>query len=160
MGKNFSLMEDSNRSGNPSIHDVSARRRLVLQGGLGAALTGLLAPLAGCATAPASCALARGAPGFTSVPVSTADSIAVPPGYIADVIAAWGEPVGIAGSLPAFREDAGNSADEQALQMGMHHDGIHYYPLDGGSSRGLLVMNHEYVDEGPLFPAGSSRSTR
>ena len=86
MGKDFSLMEDSNRSGNPSIHDVSAHRRLVLQGGLGAALTGLLAPLAGCATAPASSALPRGALGFTSVPVSTADSIAVPPGYIADVI--------------------------------------------------------------------------
>ena len=47
MGKDYSSMEDSNRSGNPSIHEVSApRRRQVLQGGLGAALAGLLAPLA------------------------------------------------------------------------------------------------------------------
>ncbi len=168
MGKDFSSMEDSNRSGNPSIHQVSGpRRRQVLQGGLGAAVAGLLAPLAGslsgCATTSATTttgattaaqpALPRGAIGFASVPVSTADSVAVPPGYAAEAIAAWGEPVGIAGAMPVFREDAGNSAGEQALQMGMHHDGIHYYPLEG-SSRGLLVMNHEYVDEGLLFPDG------
>ena len=51
--------------------------------------------------------------------------------------------------MPAFRDDAGNSADEQAVQMGMHHDGLHYFPLDG-SRRGLLVMNHEYTDDGLL----------
>ena len=55
--------------------------------------------------------------------------------------------------MPAFRDDAGNSAAEQALQMGMHHDGIHYFPLDG-SRRGLLVMNHEYADDGLLHPGG------
>ena len=55
--------------------------------------------------------------------------------------------------MPAFRDDAGNSADEQAVQMGMHHDGIHYFPLDG-SRRGLLVMNHEYSDDGLLHPGG------
>ena len=37
--------------------------------------------------------------------------------------------------------------------MGMHHDGIHYYPLDG-SRRGLLAMNHEYTDDGLLHPDG------
>ncbi|MFO0231944.1 MAG: PhoX family protein, partial [Burkholderiales bacterium] len=42
---------------------------------------------------------------------------------------------------------------DQALQMGMHHDGLHYVPLDG-STRGLLVMNHEYVDDGLLHPDG------
>ena len=55
--------------------------------------------------------------------------------------------------MPAFRDDAGNSAEEQALQMGMHHDGLHYFPLDG-SRRGLLVMNHEYADDGLLHPGG------
>jgi secreted PhoX family phosphatase len=37
--------------------------------------------------------------------------------------------------------------------MGMHHDGIHYFPLRAGRdrNRGLLVMNHEYVDQTLLF---------
>ena len=47
MAKDFSSMEDSNRSTNPSIHQVSdPGRRIVLHGGLGAALQGLMAPLA------------------------------------------------------------------------------------------------------------------
>jgi secreted PhoX family phosphatase len=37
--------------------------------------------------------------------------------------------------------------------MGMHHDGIHFYPLDA-SRRGLLAMNHEYTDDGLLHPDG------
>lgn len=154
MAKDFDTMEDSNRSSNPSIHDQSdpARRRL-LQGGLGGMVAALLAPLgaAGCAST------AGGAPapllGFKSVPVSGADTVVVPEGYTAQVLMPWGEPVGVAGHMPAFRDDAGNSADEQAVQMGMHHDGLHYFPIDG-SQRGLLVMNHEYVDYGLLFTDG------
>ena len=37
MAKDFDTMEDSNRSSNPSIHDVcDPKRRVVLQGGVGA----------------------------------------------------------------------------------------------------------------------------
>ena len=51
MAKDFDTLEDSNRSSNPSIHQLSdPARRLFLRGGVGAAATGLLAPLAGCAT--------------------------------------------------------------------------------------------------------------
>ncbi len=155
MAKDFSSMEDSNRSSNPSIHDISKpSRRMVLQGGLGAAVSQLLAPLAG-ASALAGCASMGSGPllGFKSVPLSTADAIVVPEGYSAQVIAPWGDPVGLSGENPAFREDASNSAAQQAAQMGMHHDGIHYYPIEGSSS-GLLVMNHEYTDDGLLFPDG------
>jgi uncharacterized protein len=77
----------------------------------------------------------------------------VPKGYVAEAIVPWGEPVGVPGRMPAWRDDASNTADDQALQMGMHHDGLHYVPLDG-STRGLLVMNHEYVDDGLLHPDG------
>ena len=51
--KDFDTMEDSNRSSNPSIHDVSdPPRRTVLRGGLGLAASALYAPLvAGCAGA-------------------------------------------------------------------------------------------------------------
>src|SRR5205085_7890321 len=106
-------------------------------------------------TAPEVTAPAGPRIGFASVPASPDDRVSVPPGYTATPFLPWGEPVGIAGAMPAFREDASNSAAEQALQMGMHHDGMHYYPLDG-SRRGLLVMNHEYADDGLLHPGGLS----
>jgi len=154
MAKDFSRMEDSNRSSNSSIHEVSdPRRRLMLRGGLQVALGGLLAPLAGALQGCATTASSGPLLGFTSVPVSTADGIVVPPGYMAQVIAAWGEPVGLSGENPAFKDDGSNTAAEQEAQIGMHHDGIHFYAKDGSRS-GLLVMNHEYVDDGLLHRDG------
>jgi secreted PhoX family phosphatase len=151
MAKDFSRMEHSNRSGNPALATVSdPARRLWLQGGLGAATAALLAPLVGCTTASAG---AGGRIGFEGIPPSAADRVVVPPGYIAQVLAPWGDPVGVAGAMPAFRDDLSNSAEEQALQLGMHHDGMGFFALDGGR-RGLLVINHEYTDDGMLHPGG------
>ena len=170
MSKDFDLMEDSNSSANPSIHDVSdPARRIVLRSGAAAALTRLgpfmLAPLAaaaagtvggvlsGCATPGATGPAPR--IGFKSVPASPSDRLTVPAGYTATPFMPWGEPVGVPGNMPAFKDDASNTAAEQAVQMGMHHDGIHFFPLEGGSStRGLLVMNHEYTDDGLLHAGG------
>ncbi|MDP3225374.1 MAG: DUF839 domain-containing protein, partial [Rubrivivax sp.] len=121
--------------------------------GLGVSLAGLLGsmgPLAGCTTTAHTTGATMG---FKSVPATSVDRISVPEGYTAEVLAPWGEPVGIAGNMPAFRFDASNTAAEQAVQMGMHHDGIHYYALDG-SRRGLLALNQEYTDEGLLHPDG------
>jgi len=152
VAKDFDTMEDSNRSGNPSIHDVSdPRRRVVLRGGVGALVGGLWAPwLAGCAATPASSGPLLG---FKAIGTDASDAVRVPEGYVARAIAPWGEAVGIAGSMPEWQPDASNSAADQAVQMGMHHDGLHYYPLDG-SQRGLLVMNHEYTDDGLLHADG------
>ena len=120
---------------------------------------GLLATgLAGCAGSGAGRGAAAPRPGFRAVAPSSADAVVVPEGYVATVLAAWGEPVGLAAGMPAFRADAGNTAAEQALQFGMHHDGMHFFPLDGGAAgvrRGLLVLNHEYVDDGLLHPDGT-----
>lgn len=150
MPKDFSTLEDSNRSSNPSIHEVSdPARRTLLLGGAGAAMTALLAPLGGCASPTGDAPLL----GFKSVATTTADTITVPEGYDAQVIAPWGEPVGLAGLSPAFRFDASNSAAEQELQMGMHHDGMHYYAKDGNQG-GLLAINHEYTDDGLLHTDG------
>ncbi len=159
MAKNFDQMEDSNASANPSIHGVSdPARRQILRGGLGLATASVFAQLAACASPTG---VGSGGPklGFKSIPASSADTLVVPQGYAAQVIAPWGEPVGIAGAMPTFREDAANSAAEQALQMGMHHDGLNYFPLDG-SRRGLLVMNHEYTDDGLLHPDGMKTWTQ
>jgi len=165
MAKDFEQMEDSNRSSNPSIHDVSdPARRIVLRGGVAAALARLspltLAPLAAAAGALAGCAApgAGSGPapafGFKSVPASPADRLTVPEGYTATPFVPWGEPVGVPGNMPAFKDDASNTADEQAVQMGMHHDGIHFFPLEGSATHGLLVMNHEYTDDGLLHVGG------
>ena len=152
MAKDFDTMEDSNRSNNPSIHDVSdPKRRVVLQGGVGALVSGAMAPwLVACATTPASSGPLLG---FKAIAADAGDALRVPEGYVARAFAPWGEPIGVPGSMPDWKDDASNSAADQALQMGMHHDGIHYYPLDA-SRRGLLVMNHEYTDDGLLHPDG------
>ena len=85
-------------------------------------------------------------------------------GYVAEVLIPWGQPLLSGG--PAWRKDASNTAAEQAQQIGMHHDGMHFYPLragrhDGGDSeRGLLVLNHEYVDRTLLYTDGDSVVTK
>ena len=151
MAKDLSKMEDSNRSSNPSIHELcDPARRLVLQGGAAA----WLAPLA----AIAGCAPWAGRPGpsrlgFASIPPSTSDTLKVASGYTATPLAPWGEPVGIAGQMPAWSFELTAGAAEQALQLGMNHDGLEYFPLDG-SRRGLLAINHEYTDEMLLHPGG------
>ena len=151
MAKDFNTMELSNTSANASIHDVSdPARRVWLQGGLGALAGGVLGPLL-----PACASLAGGGAllGFKGIAATNTDTLVVPEGYVALPIAPWGEPVGVPGNMPAWRADGSNSAADQAVQMGMHHDGIHFYALDG-SKRGLLVMNHEYTDDGLLHTDG------
>ena len=152
MPKDFETMEDSNRSANPSIHEVSdPSRRVLMKTSFALAIGSWFGSQAGCATT------AGASVGFKPVPMAKIDAIVVPEGYVADVIAPWGEPVGVAGAMPAWKPDASNTAAEQALQMGMHHDGIAFYPLGegtAGSTRGLLAMNHEYIDDGLLHTDG------
>ena len=163
MAKDFDTMEDSNRSSNPNIHQVSSpARRSLLKLGAGATLASILPSLlGGCASASSASNVAGSAPpvfagqaiSFKGVPVDNTDRLQVPEGYVAVALAQWGEPIGIAGNMPAFKIDGSNTAADQAAQVGMHHDGMHYYPLDG-SKRGLLAMNHEYTDEGLLHTDG------
>lgn len=94
--------------------------------------------------------------GFESVPVSSADDVVVPKGYTAEVLIAWGDPIS---NGPAFKQDASNSAADQARQWGMHNDGLVYFPIVG-SQRGLIVQNNEYTDDGLLFPDGVNNWTQ
>lgn len=152
MAKSYEQMEDSNASDQPHIREVrDPGRRILLKASAGAAASALFAPwLAGCATTATG---ARMKPGFEAISIGTTDRLVVPKGYVATAMAQWGEPIGLPGNMPAWRPDGGNTAEEQAAQMGMHHDGMHYFPIDG-SRRGLLVMNHEYVDDGLLHADG------
>ncbi len=90
---------------------------------------------------------------FSSVPFSNEDQITLPEGYLMQVLYAWGDPVGIKGNMPTFNHEGSNSAADQAVQAGMHHDGMHFFPLPYGvpnSVHGLLAINHEYLDPGLL----------
>jgi len=147
MAKDFSQMENSNGSSNPSIHQVSdPAKRQTLQWAAWLGLLSSLSPLAAQAQTSKM--------GFKAMPIGVGDFIELPADYVATVLAPWGEPVGIAGQMPVYKPDASNTADEQAVQMGMHHDGLVFFPLAGSSTHGLLAINHEYIDEGLLFPEG------
>ena len=99
-----------NPSTNPALRDLLASpgRRALLQATLGSvvAATGLT----GCA-APGTAARL----GFTAIAASSEDAVRVPAGYRADVVIAWGDPIGDPAGSPPFRFDASNSAEEQAL---------------------------------------------
>ena len=170
-------LEDSNSSANLSIHEISdPSKRKLLYGGMAAASASLLAPLARAASAnthasatkpsiaqvDSSAAQATKSSasrlGFKAVEAQDRDGLWVPEGYEAQIAFLWGEPIGARAGSPAWRSDASNTAEEQALQLGMHHDGMHYFPIDG-SRRGLLAINHEYTDEGLLHTDGQSSLT-
>ena len=90
--------------------------------------------------------------GFESIPASlapVADQVAVPPGYTVQVLVSWGDP--IMPGAPAWAEDATQDAAAQAMQFGMHNDGMHFFPVPGqaepSNTHGLLCVNNEYTHE-------------
>ncbi|HEX2074290.1 MAG TPA: PhoX family phosphatase [Geodermatophilus sp.] len=150
----------SNPSGTAHFSEiVSTRltRRSVLAGGMLAAAGFLTTSVVRAPAARAVPGAASAGPvlGFQPIPPSGADHVVVPPGYAARPFIPWGTP--ITGSFPAFVPGTpeegvpgGNTAAQQAEQVGMHHDGMTYFPLDegaDGNGHGLLVLNHEYTDE-------------
>jgi secreted PhoX family phosphatase len=126
-------------------------RRVVLKSGVAT----VVALMSGGCAATLPFADAPHLPGFVPVPPSAADSVVVPAGYEAALLYKWGDPTGIPGAMPAWRPDASTSAADQALQAGMHHDGMHFFPLARDGQRGLLVLNHEYTDEALLHADGA-----
>ncbi|GIH11327.1 Tat pathway signal protein [Rhizocola hellebori] len=164
----------TNTSGNTSFGEVlEARlsRRGVMRTGTVVAAAGFFgaavaAPSAVAGPADAAGPAAKhGRPpkpllGFKAVAPNTADAITVPEGYTAKVLIPWGTPLRSNG--PAWRKDASNTAAEQAQQIGMHHDGMSFFPDRGffGSNRGLLVLNHEYVDTVLLYADGDAVITQ
>ena len=134
-------------------------RRQTLQLGL-AGLFSTMLPLQSLTRTVLADAVSEGLLGFQSIPVShLKDDIVVPPGYQADVFFRWGDPVS---DGPEFKMDASNSPADQALQAGMHHDGMDFYPLPRGSNNsehGLLVMNHEYLDLQLIHTDGSHQDS-
>ena len=90
---------------------------------------------------------------FESVPLSQSrDNISLPMGYRWSVVAAWGDPIN--GKFPHISYDVNESAQKQAMQFGMHHDGCAFFEDANSKTKGLWVVNHEYTDDGLLHPEG------
>ena len=130
-----------------SLPPAGRMRRRLLKGSAGTALVSLF----GAGLTQSQLAYGAVRLGFESVAVSTADQVTVPRGYSAQVLYSWGDAVGSTAGNTAF--SVTNTAREQTLQAGMHHDGMHFFPFDH-DNRGLLVVNHEYTDDGLLHVDG------
>jgi uncharacterized protein len=96
--------------------------------------------------------------GFVAVPAGSADEVVLPKGYVAEVLIPWGTPLREGG--PRWRKDASNTAAEQAVQVGMHHDGMSFFAASDQGDRGLLVLNHEYTDNTLLYEDGNTALTK
>jgi secreted PhoX family phosphatase len=155
------LVEDSddigsNPSSNPPLSEIAQARldrRAVLRGFVSAGVT---VGLSGSLTSKVALAAAEGALptslGFQSLPQVIAEGHAVAPGYTAQVLIRWGDPV-LAGA-PEF-DPAKQTGDAQARQFGYNCDFLAYFPLPRGSDsseHGLLHANHEYTSQELMFP--------
>ncbi|HEX4842058.1 MAG TPA: alkaline phosphatase PhoX, partial [Limnobacter sp.] len=141
-------------------HLENPTRRKILKGSMGVAALGFLG-LAGCggdgAVAGVSGSTQLNAVGFSSTPLSIADSVQVAPGYQFQVLYKLGDP--IANGIAEYANDgtdAANNPSEFQFRSGDHHDGMYFFGLSSSntwdpeaSDRGLLVINHEAIT--PLF---------
>ena len=142
----------SNKSGNRPFHEIAQvhlSRRTVLAGGLAAASTTFFA---GANSAWAF--VGRHERLIDFEPVAVADGSgpmpAISPDYEYQVLIPWGTPLQPGG--PEFSYPP--NADDQAQQIGIGHDGMAYFPLNGnsdgksagehGSNHGMLAINHEF----------------
>ena len=142
----------SNPLTSPTFRQVAETRlgrRGMLMGGLATAITGFIGAAPRQAAAQAAAPAAAGpAIGIKPVPVSANDTVVVPEGYSVQVLIPHGTPLN---GQPATKSVLEMTAAEQEQAVGTHHDGMHFFPIEGrepdqgSSTDGLLVLNHEYV---------------
>ncbi|NNG03800.1 MAG: DUF839 domain-containing protein, partial [Inquilinus sp.] len=142
----------TNRSSTPTIGDVINTRfgrRDVMRGALAvSAISATLGPAALVSTT-AKAAMSRYE--FDEISHGVDETHHVAPGYSAEVLIRWGDPV-VPGA-PAF-DPMNQSAAAQEMQFGYNCDFIGYVPLPYGSNsadHGLLCVNHEYTNEELMF---------
>ncbi|WP_151749217.1 PhoX family protein [Acinetobacter seifertii] len=168
---------DNNTSNNIHFRDVLdqyvSRRSLITKAASGAVALTLASTLTGCndndsgsnngGTAPVDPNKKPEKLTFTPVAKNLNDIVTVPEGYEANVIYALGDSIN-----PSFGDwDDNNIPSGPSFQFrsGDCHDGMHYFGLntstnrfdDTVSAQGLLVMNHEYINQTFLHPKGPTK---
>jgi secreted PhoX family phosphatase len=144
----------SNRSSNQPLLEL-ARTRMSRRTALkGFVTTAAMGALGGTLTSKFALAAAGGPStlGFQSLEQVITENHAVAPGYSANVLIRWGDPV-LAGA-PDF-DPVNQTADAQAKQFGYNCDFLAYFPLPRGSDNsehGVLHVNHEYTAQELMFP--------
>lgn len=151
-----------------SVLEKYLSRRTVLRGGLSAAFAMMASTsLTGCfdgggssggggSSTPVTDTPAQPLSlGFESIAGSKTDGCVVAQGYTAQVLAPWGTPLNTLAN--PWQSDGSNSSEDQANSVGMHHDGMHFFPINGSSEDGLLAINFEYIDQSALHPDGPTR---
>ncbi|QKD00875.1 PhoX family protein [Mesorhizobium loti] len=86
---------------------------------------------------------------FDELQAGIDDKHHVAPGYDADVLLRWGDP--LFADSPEF-DPTKQSAQAQARQFGYNNDYVGYIAIDGSAEHGLLVVNHEYTNPHLMFP--------
>ncbi|TGQ29243.1 MULTISPECIES: PhoX family phosphatase [unclassified Mesorhizobium] len=156
-GFRTSLLEENdgpavNPTDNRTMGEIIAARfsrRGFLKGSLAvSAIAATVSPLALVAADDARAAEAS-AFTFDELEAGIDDKHHVAPGYDADVLLRWGDP--LFADSPEF-DPAKQSAEAQAKQFGYNNDYVGYIPIDGSAEHGLLVVNHEYTNPHLMFP--------
>ncbi|WP_296277471.1 PhoX family phosphatase [uncultured Acinetobacter sp.] len=165
---------DNNTSNNIHFRDILeqriSRRSLVTKTASGAAALALASSLTGCnddddstTTTPPTTIKKPEKLSFKPVAKNLNDIVTVPEGYEANVLYAMGDSIN-----PAYAEwDDNNVPTGLSFQFrsGDCHDGMSYFGMNGStpkydakaSDRGLLVMNHEYINPTFLHPKGATK---
>ncbi|WP_027949555.1 PhoX family protein [Haliea salexigens] len=148
----------SNPSNNRPFEDVLneyASRRQLLRGGLTLAAGSFLAgPLSATAAVPAP-GRKIGSRLIDFQPVTLAEGNgpvpAISPDYDYQVLIPWG--TSLTNNVTDYSGDplVRPTAEEQAQQVGIGHDGMWFFPFRRSSNRGLLAINHEYGTNGTVL---------
>jgi uncharacterized protein len=138
-----------NTSAEPNLNQVVLSRRQMLKGSLNAAALGFFG-----LNLSSNMVFAAGKNnlnipfiGFNSIQPQTDpgfDKVMVADGYQAKAFFPWGDPVETGATT--WKADATNSWQEQLKQAGQNHDGMHFFAFPDDHNRGLMVINHEYVN--------------
>ena len=164
---------DNNTSNNTHFRDILeqriSRRSLITKTASGAAALALASSLVGCNddddnnSTPTT--TVKKPEKFTFYPVAKNlnDIVTVPAGYEANVLYALGDP--LTQTIPDWDDNNVPSGVSFTARSGDCHDGMSYFGLNSNSSkydakasnRGLLVMNHEYINQTFLHPKGATK---
>ncbi|SFK38125.1 PhoX family protein [Methylophaga sulfidovorans] len=141
--------EAINETQEKSLNNIAMSRRDVLKGSLNAAALGFLGLNLSSRLAFAGDNALPPAPyiGFQHIQPRTDplfDEVVVADGYQAKAFFSWGDPVETGATK--WKADASNSWQEQLKQAGDNHDGMHFFAFPNDNNRGLMVINHEYIN--------------
>ena len=167
---------DNNTSDNVHFRDIleqrMTRRSLIGKTASGAVALALASSLTACSddddnsTPPSTTVDPEQKPTeltFSVVDKNLNDIVTVPEGYEATVLYALGDSIN-----PSYADwDDNNVPSGPSFQFrsGDCHDGMHYFGLNSStgkfddtvSTEGLLVMNHEYINQTFLHPTGATK---